>query len=42
MRPPHWLDGVIGDLRDADDIALAIPHFALGYRDGNARHGEKE
>ena len=24
MRPPHWLDGVIGDLRDVDDIALAI------------------
>ena len=23
MRPPHWLDGVIGDLRDVDDIALA-------------------
>ncbi len=24
MRPPHWLDGVIGDLREIDDIALAI------------------
>ena len=24
MRPPHWLDAVIGDLRDVDDIALAI------------------
>jgi hypothetical protein len=24
MRPPHWLDGVIGDLRDVDDISLAI------------------
>jgi hypothetical protein len=24
MRPFHWLDGVIGDLRDVDDIALAI------------------
>ena len=24
MRPPHWLDGVIGELRDIDDIALAI------------------
>jgi hypothetical protein len=24
MRPSHWLDGVIGELRDADDIALAI------------------
>ena len=24
MRPPHWLDGVIGDLREVDDIALAI------------------
>ncbi len=24
MRPPHWLDGVIGDLQDVDDIALAI------------------
>ncbi len=24
MRPPHWLDGVVGDLRDVDDIALAI------------------
>jgi hypothetical protein len=24
MRPPHWLDGVIGDLRDADDIALTV------------------
>ena len=24
MRPPHWLDSVIGDLREVDDIALAI------------------
>jgi hypothetical protein len=24
MRPPHWLDSVIGDLRDVDDIELAI------------------
>jgi hypothetical protein len=24
MRSPHWLDGVIGELRDVDDIALAI------------------
>jgi hypothetical protein len=24
MRPPHWLDGVIGELRDIDDIELAI------------------
>jgi hypothetical protein len=24
MRPPHWLDGVIGELRDVDDISLAI------------------
>ena len=24
MRPPHWLDGVIGELRDVDDIALAL------------------
>jgi hypothetical protein len=24
MRPPRWLDGVIGDLREVDDIALAI------------------
>lgn len=24
MRPPHWLDGVIGELREVDDIALAI------------------
>jgi hypothetical protein len=24
MRPYHWLDGVIGDLREVDDIALAI------------------
>ena len=36
MRPPHWLDGVIGELRDIDDIALAIadsPRFwqALPY-----------
>ena len=24
MRPPHWLDGVIGELRDVDDISLAM------------------
>lgn len=24
MRPPHWLDGVIGEQRDAEDIALAL------------------
>ncbi len=24
MRPPHWLDSVIGELRDLDDISLAI------------------
>lgn len=24
MRAPHWLDGVIGELRDVDDIVLAI------------------
>ena len=37
MRPPHWLDGVIGDLRDADDIALAIaecPRFRQAIQQG--------
>ena len=24
MGPPHWLDGVIGELRDVDDISLAM------------------
>jgi hypothetical protein len=24
MRPPHWLDDVIGELRDVDGIVLAI------------------
>ena len=28
MRPPHWLDGVIGELREVDDIALAIAESA--------------
>jgi hypothetical protein len=37
MRPPHWLDGVIGELRDADDIALAIiesPKFLQAIQKG--------
>lgn len=37
MRPPHWLDGVIGELRDVDDIALAIaesPKFRQGIQKG--------
>ena len=37
MRPPHWLDGVIGELRDVDDIALAIaesPRFRQAVRKG--------
>ena len=37
MRPPHWLDGVIGDLRDVDDIALAIaeaPKFRQAIQQG--------
>ena len=37
MRPPHWLDGVIGDLRDVDDIALAIaesPKFRQAIQHG--------
>jgi hypothetical protein len=37
MRPPHWLDGVIGDLREVDDIALAIaeaPRFRQAIQQG--------
>jgi hypothetical protein len=37
MRPPHWLDGVIGELRDVDDIALAIaecPRFRQAIQHG--------
>jgi hypothetical protein len=37
MRPPHWLDGVIGELRDVDDIALAIaesPRFRQAIQKG--------
>jgi hypothetical protein len=37
MRPPHWLDGVIGELRDVDDIALAIvesPKFRQAIQQG--------
>jgi hypothetical protein len=37
MRPPHWLDGVIGELRDVDDIALAIaesPRFRQAIQTG--------
>lgn len=37
MRPPHWLDGVIGELRDVDDIALAIiesPKFLRAIQKG--------
>jgi hypothetical protein len=37
MRPPHWLDGVIGELRDVDDIALAIaeaPRFRQAIQQG--------
>ena len=39
MRPPHWLDGVIGELRDVDDIALAIvdsPKFRQAIQKGIA------
>jgi hypothetical protein len=35
MPPPHWLDDVIGELRDVDDIALAIaesPSFGRRFR----------
>ncbi len=37
MRPPHWLDHVIGELRDVDDIALAIvesPKFQQAIQKG--------
>ena len=37
MRPPHWLDHVIGDLREVDDIALAIadsPKFRQAIQKG--------
>ena len=37
MRPPHWLDGVIGELREVDDIALAIvesPKFLQAIQKG--------
>ena len=37
MRPPHWLDGVIGDLREVDDIGLAIvesPRFRQAIQNG--------
>lgn len=37
MRPAHWLDGVIGDQRDVDDIALAIaesPRFRQAIQQG--------
>jgi hypothetical protein len=37
MRPPHWLDGVIGELRDVDDIVLAIgesPRFRQAIQHG--------
>ncbi len=37
MRPPHWLDGVIGELRDVDDVALAIaecPRFRQAIQKG--------
>ena len=37
MRPAHWLDGVIGDQRDIDDIALAIaesPRFRQAIQQG--------
>ncbi len=37
MRPPHWLDGVIGELRDVDDISLAIvesPKFQQAIQKG--------
>ena len=37
MRPVHWLDGVLGELRDVDDIALAIaesPRFRQAIQKG--------
>jgi hypothetical protein len=37
MRPAHWLDGVIGEQRDVDDIALAIaesPRFRQAIQKG--------
>jgi hypothetical protein len=37
MRPSHWLDGVIGEQRDIDDIALAIaecPRFRQAIQKG--------
>jgi hypothetical protein len=37
MRPPNWLDGVIGDFRDVDDISLAIaesPKFRQAIQQG--------
>ncbi len=37
MRPPHWLDGVIGEQRDVDDVALAIaesPRFRQAIQKG--------
>jgi hypothetical protein len=37
MRSPHWLDSVIGDLREVDDIALAIiesPKFRQAIQHG--------
>ncbi len=37
MRPPHWLDGMIGELREVDDIALAIvesPRFRQAIQQG--------
>ena len=33
MRPPHWLDGVIGELREVDDIALAIAGNVITNKD---------
>jgi hypothetical protein len=39
MRPPHWLDGVIGERSDVDDIALAIaesPRFRQAIQKGLA------
>jgi hypothetical protein len=37
MRPSHWLDGVIGEQREVDDIALAIaecPRFRQAIQKG--------
>ncbi len=37
MRPAHWLDGVIGELREVDDISLAIaesPRFRQAVQKG--------